>query len=188
MDKPRLGVVESPNVKPIMPTITPAEFAKLNEVRRLQVERYRTAHFKREGSLPSDSDAAIDPQWLRVKLGEIDRCIPVKTLTAWARTFGDSQALSFELNGVVTVKRGTSRLRLFTASVMYDDKGAGFREGATPIAPLDSPVTLTEGPDGSLAVSVPDIAAELSTLRAETTANRKQLAKERAITKARKAE
>lgn len=187
-------------------TITPAEFAKLSEARHLQVERYRTAYFKREGALPSDTDPAINPQWLRVKLGELDKCIPVGILSKWANTFPETHALGIELNGRVTIERETravngktstgqalaSRLSLLTHSIVFDDKEAAYM-GSLPnyrhqAAPLDSPVELTPTPGGSLLVSVPDQSAELATLRKETTATRKRLTQERALEKGRKAE
>ncbi len=173
-------------------TITPAEFAKLTEARRLQVERYRTAFFKREGLLPTDTDPNINPQWLRVKLGDLDKCIPVGILTQWAHTFEDGQALQVELNGRMTVRRDSSRLSLWVHPVAHDDKGNAYMgrlpDWRSKAAPLDSPVELIPTPGGSLSVSLPDQSTELATLKAETTAARKQLAKERAIAKARKVE
>ena len=169
------------------PTITASDFARLNEARRLQVERYRTAYFKREKALPADSDPGVNRQWLRVKLGTLDRCVPVGTLAAWSATFAESAPLSFDLAGpFVTVKRGTSSIKLFTLNVMYDDKGQGFAEGITPITPLNPPVLLSVTPDNTLALELPDLGEELKTLRAETTSNRKQIAREKAIAKARK--
>lgn len=169
------------------PTITASDFARLNEARRLQVERYRTAYFKREKALPRDDDPGVNRQWLRVKLGTLDRCVPVGTLAVWSATFAESAPLSFDLAGpFVTVKRGTSSIKLFTLPVIHDGKGNSFAEGITPITPLSPPVLLTVTPDNALALELPDLAEELKALRAETTSNRKQIAREKAIAKARK--
>jgi len=170
-----------------MPTITATEFARLDEARRLQVERYRTAYFKREHALPPDTDAGISRQWLRVKMGALDCLIPVGTLTKWAATFGESAPVSFDLvKSFVTISRGTSRIKAFVVNVLYNDKGDAFAEGFTPIAPLNPPVLLSVTPDNTLAVELPDLAEELAILRAETTSNRRQVNREKAISKARK--
>jgi len=170
-----------------MPTITATEFARLDEARRLQVERYRTAYFKREKELPPDTDAGISRQWLRVKLGALDCLIPVGMLTKWAATFGESAPISFDIiKPFVTISRGTSRIKAFVVNVLYNDKGEGFAEGFTPIAPLNPPVVLSVTPDNTLAVELPDLAEELAILRAETTSNRRQVNREKAIAKASK--
>lgn len=172
------------------PTITALDFARLDEARRLQVERYRTAYFKREGALPSDSDPAIDRAFLRVALGPLDCLIPVAMLTAWGKTFGEAAPLSFDLSpGSLTVSRGTSRLRVFASRVEYDDKGNGYRTTDTRKAEtLPAPVVLTVTPGNAITLCVPDLAEELKTLRAETTANRKAVNREKAIAKAKRAE
>lgn len=169
------------------PTITALDFARLDEARRLQVERYRTTYFKREGSLPSDSDPAIDRAFLRVALGPLDCLIPVDMLAKWGKTFGEAAPLSFDLSpGSLTVTRGTSRLRVFASRVEHTDKGIAFRSGCT--VPLDAPVVLTVTPGNTVALCVPDLGEELKALRAETTANRKAVNREKAIAKAKRAE
>ncbi len=165
-------------------TITATDFARLEEARRLQVERYRTAYFKREGTLPPDTDCALEREWLRVVVGEQDCCLPIGTLTKWGKTFGETAPLSISINGKVTVKRGTSSISLFTLPV-ETGKGFHFRSGCT--TALDAPIPLTVT-NGALIPELPDLSAELATLRAETTANRKQVNREKAIAKARKIE
>jgi hypothetical protein len=175
-------------------TITSREFCRLNEARQLQIERYRTAYFKREGELPKDDDPAISRHWLRVLINGQDRCIPVKLLTAWAKTFDTDTPLTFNLapNGVLVVKRGTSSLKLFTAAPMYDDKGRAWLTAADSTVrgfPAELPDAIPLIADnGTIRLDLPDVTAELAALARETTSNRKTVAHEKALAKARKAE
>ncbi len=168
-------------------TITPREFARLDEARHLQVERYRTAYFKREGELPKDDDPAISRRWLRVLLSGQDRCIPVKLLTDWANTFEDTQLIVITLcpNGLLVIKRGTSRLTVPTVGAQIEG-GKGYAHlGAIMELPEAIPLAV-EG--SSIRVDLPDIAAELAALAKETTGNRKVVAKAKAIKRTTKAE
>jgi hypothetical protein len=76
------------------------EFARLVEARQLQIERYRTRVFRESGELPSESDPAVDREWLAVKPANgAARCIRIGLLARWARTF-DAIAARLEGNRV----------------------------------------------------------------------------------------
>ncbi len=174
-------------------TITPREFARLDEARHLQVERYRTAFYRQAGELPRDDDPNCSRRWLRVLLAGQDRCVPVGLLTQWANTFDDAQPLSLALSvmpgscadGLLTISRGTSRLRVPTVSTQIEGgKGYAYLGGI-----MELPEAIPLIPEGdTIRLDLPDIAAELAALARETTGNRKTVAKAKAIKRTTKAE
>ena len=152
-------------------TITAPEFAKLNDARRLQIERYRTGYFKKFGKMPKD-DPLTDRERLNISFGGDSFMIPIALLTKWTATFGDILELPLSFQpGILTLKYKDSTLKVFTY------KGAS----------LDAPIPLNIV-EGKATVGIPDIKEELSILVKETTGNRKAIAKAKAIVKAKREE